>query len=115
MSEIPEVVHLACRDLFFATKIEATVRQLGMSLVRVETAGDLEDASLLIVDLDAPVAGPIALIREARERSASLRIVAFVRHDRSERIREAREAGVTQVLSRGAFSERLPALIQKQS
>lgn len=101
-------------DLFFGARIEATARPLGIAVSRLPDEPGPEDpppAALAIVDLDGK-GDPLAWIRRLREQGEEIPVVAFVRHDESERIREGREAGATRILSRGAFSQRLPDLLR---
>lgn len=105
-------VLVSCSDLIFASKISVTVRALGGEIVSFGDEGGRTPA-LAIVDLDDVRSDAVSIVRELRERSGELPILAFVRHDRSDRIQAAREAGATRVLSRGAFSERLPTLVKE--
>lgn len=105
---------LGCADLFFASRIETTARQLGFRVERLPAAptDDAPPSSVLaIVDLDDR-GEPLAWIRRLRAQGEGYPIVAFVRHDESERIRQGREAGASRILSRGAFSQKLPDLLQ---
>jgi DNA-binding NarL/FixJ family response regulator len=112
--EAPLLV-LACRDLFFASRIETVARKLGWGAERLPDRpprNSAEQPNLAIVDLDGGD-DPIAWVRELRRGGEELTIVAFVRHDEAERIRAAREAGASQVLSRGAFTQKLPGLLER--
>jgi len=105
---------LACRDLFFASRIETVARKLGWGVERLPDhppRNSAERPALAIVDLDG-AGDPIAWVRELRGSSEELAVVGFVRHDEAERIRAAREAGASLVLSRGAFTQKLPGLLE---
>jgi CheY-like chemotaxis protein len=105
-------------DLFFASKIGETARQLG---VAVEFASSrqavLEKASrapaLVILDLGAGTLEPIGLIAKLKADPAlrTARIVGFVNHERTDLIEQAREAGCDEVLTRGAFTKGLPGML----
>lgn len=114
MSRTPTIL-IACTDLFFATRIQSTAQQLGatwsMATWPLPAWGEGTAPDLAIVDLDGTRLPADDLIRELRGRSHDLPIVAFVQHDRVEAIRGAREAGASQVLSRGGFSQKLPDLV----
>lgn len=113
MSAAP-TLFLGCADLFFATRIETTARKLGFRIERLP-AQPVEltppAGSLAIVDLDG-AGDPLGWIRRFPE---GVSVVAFVRHDEADKIRAAREAGASRVLSRGAFSQKLPALLKEAS
>lgn len=112
---MPRNVLLASTDLFFSTRIVETARQVGASITQVR-GGAGEEASrlapdLVLVDLSATAFDPVAAIAEVRAASPGAQIVAFVRHEETETIRSAREAGADDVFARGAFSARLPSLL----
>lgn len=106
-------------DLMFASKIRATAAHAGVDVTFV-TAPDsvlpkIQESrpSLVIFDLDRDPLDPVGAIRAIRE-SASLRqtrLVAFVRHTSVERIAEAREAGIDQVLARSGFFPALAGML----
>ncbi|HEY0838578.1 MAG TPA: hypothetical protein VGD74_00190 [Vulgatibacter sp.] len=104
---------LACTDLFFASKVRETARHAGAAILPDIAAWPPdEEPQLAIVDLDATSFDPLQLVRDLRGRLGErVSIVAFVRHDKVELVKSAREAGADKVLSRGAFSERLPSLL----
>lgn len=110
-------VLLLCSDFIFSTKIQATARQVGVSLrsLREGLVEAAKEASLVLVDLDAAALSPLEVIRSIRRSSPELAIVCFVRHDHVELIKAAREAGASRVLARNAFSERLPTLLSQSN
>ena len=98
-------------DLFFASKIQETGKQLG---VRIHTVGGEEAllksinegaASALILDLDCRSTDTVQLIRtlKADPQAQILPLVAFVRHTHMDLMREAQEAGCVLVLPRSSF------------
>jgi CheY-like chemotaxis protein len=104
-------------DLFFATRIEATARALGVRL-EAAAATDLlavarrEPPDLILLDLHAP-GDPVALGRALKQDPlvAGIPIVGFYSHvDRDLRER-ALAAGIEHVLPRSAFTRRLPDLL----
>lgn len=106
-------------DLFFASKIGETARQLGVA-VEFASSGQalLEKASpapsLVILDLGAASLDPISLITQLKANPAlgSARVVGFVNHERTDLVEQARQAGCDQVLTRGAFAKDLPSLLR---
>ncbi|MDQ3069724.1 MAG: hypothetical protein M3R55_08350 [Acidobacteriota bacterium] len=98
-------------DLLFRSKIRAVAARTGATLSFMK-AGDhpsLSGAALAIIDLDGPDAVPtIASLRAAWP---ALRTVGFVSHVHADRIREARAAGVGEVMARSAFVSALASLL----
>lgn len=106
-------VLLVCSDFLFASRILETARQLAVEIVQVRSDAGAEaqkvECDLAIVDLAIP--GAIQAIGDIRQVRPGARIVAFVRHEEVDAIRAARQAGASDVLARGAFSEKLPELL----
>lgn len=105
-------------DLFFSSKISETARQLGVRVVFAQTQDVLtsrarDGARLVVLDLGAAQLDPLGLIRtlKADESTSATPIVAFANHERTDLITGAREAGCDQVMTRGAFSSGLPAIL----
>jgi CheY-like chemotaxis protein len=108
-------------DLFFAAKILDAASQLGLETEIIRPA-DFKPARLaqpraavLIVDLNATSADPIALIRQLKSDPAlgSVPVVGFVSHVQVELQQAARAAGCDQVLPRSKFSATLPDLLRR--
>lgn len=107
-------------DLFFSSKITETARHLGLQVV---LAGNSEaivrraagGAAIVLLDLGAAQLDPIGTISQLKSdpATASIRIVAFANHEKTDDIRRAREAGCDQVMTRGAFSSGLPSILQE--
>ena len=108
-------------DLFFAAKILDAARPLGLE-TEIIRAADFNPARLaqprpavLIVDLNATSADPIALIRQLKSDPAlgSVPVVGFVSHVQVEVQEAARAAGCDAVLPRSKFSATLPDLLRR--
>ncbi len=105
-------------DLFFASKITETAKHVGM---QVEFAGSAEALlakvseapARIILDLNQQNLGPVALIGKlkADPALANVPVTAFVNHECTDLIEEAKQAGCDEVLTRGAFSQSLPELL----
>lgn len=118
MSGVPERrrVLVAVPDLFFATRIAETARLLGIAAEACETI-ELADRlrigrpALAIVDLHAP--GMLEAVRSARAdpACADLPVVGFYSHVDRSLAQAARDAGVTEVLARSAFTARLTTIL----
>lgn len=97
------------RDLMFASRVRGVAPEAVVARGReqlLEAVG--RDTRLVIVELEAP--GALEAVREVRERSAGVRLVAFGPHVMEDALEAAREAGA-EVLPRGAFVKRLPELV----
>ena len=110
-------VLVAVPSLFFATRIGETARTLGIETETCEPAQLAERVraarpALAIVDLHAP--GVLEAVRAARAdpAGAELPVVGFYSHVDPALALAARDAGVTQVLTRSAFTARLAAILQ---
>lgn len=120
MPDSPAFAVAGVPDLFFSSKITETARHLGLQVVLAGTADALVTraaggAAIILLDLGAAQLDPIATISRLKSdpATASIRIVAFANHEKTDDIRQAREAGCDEVLTRGAFSSGLPAILQK--
>ena len=110
----------AVDDLFFASKIRGAAEQLNVSVDFAKTADALFDAaktdvpSLVILDLNSERADALALARrlKADEQLRAVPVVAFLSHVQTELQTRAEEAGVDHVLSRSAFTKRLPEILR---
>lgn len=110
----------AAADLIWASKIKASADALGLSARPVRTpemlAARLADTpggpSALLVDMDKGD-DALVLIRQARAALPGLAIVAFGPHVAKELLQSAREAGATDVLTRGALEHNLEDVLMK--
>lgn len=97
-------------DLLFRSKIRAAASATGAAVSFLKDPHDaaLSGTSIAIVDLDAP--GAIDTVHALRDAWPSLRIVGYVSHVHTDRIRDARAAGAD-VMARSAFVTALPSLL----
>jgi CheY-like chemotaxis protein len=107
-------------DLFFASKISETARQLGLSVEFASSHKALVDKALtepglIILDLAAAPLDPVGLIGRMKADPAlqAARIVAFANHERTDLIEQARAAGCDEVLTRGAFTKNLAGILTR--
>ena len=103
-------------DLFFATKIAATARLVGVALEVVPHQRALAraggpGAALLLLDLHTPDA--IALVTALKAAQPALPVVGFYSHVETALRRDALAAGADAALPRSAFVARLPELLQR--
>jgi CheY-like chemotaxis protein len=109
-------------DLFFATKIGATARHLGIRVDFAETQDKLlakisDPPAMIIVDLGAANWTPLSLIEKIKADPllSETPVVGFANHERSDLMDGAKAAGCDQVLTRGAFSNGLPEILRRVS
>lgn len=107
------------RDLFFGMRIRNALKQMGFATVLTKTEAEFEAAItsepslpvLALIDFNHAVHWrAIATMVEAY---ADLPVLAFGAHTDTASFKAAREAGVTRVISNGAFSQQLPELVEK--
>ena len=104
----PHALIVVClvRDLMFAGKI--TAAGVPARVVRDPAALATADGSHLVVDLNQE--GALAAAVAWRTRTGRP-VVGFVAHVDTSTIEAARAAGIDRVMARGAFAQRLPALL----
>lgn len=113
-----------CADLIFATKIRSTADALGIvtrpvrneamlqaRLDRVDDGKPNEPVTALLLDLDTGEDG-LKLLDQARRHAPNLTVIAFGAHVATELLDAAQQRGADQVMPRGAFTARLPQLLQ---
>ena len=97
-------------DLFFASKISATAKELNTEVVFCSSAEKVpSDAGRICVDLNATSFDAIDEIRKLRPAHPAP-IVAFLSHVQVDLKQRAEEAGATEVMPRSAFVQRLVEL-----
>lgn len=102
----------------FLSRIREAARSAGLGVRAVRTAPELlggarEGARLVLVDADSarlPWAEAVRALR-ADEMTLRLPVVAFLSHVHAERAEQARVAGCSRVLARGAFVRELPGIM----
>jgi CheY-like chemotaxis protein len=108
-------------DLMFVSKIRTAASQGGVAVAFARSsAGALAEMrksapSLVILDLNNPRTDPLGTVNamKADPELASIPTVGYVSHVQTDVIEAARAAGVEEVLARSAFSERLPAILER--
>jgi PleD family two-component response regulator len=106
-------------DLMFTSKIKTTAAQLGLPVTFARSADAAMTEmhktapSLVILDLNNNRTSPLDLISNMKQDPAlrSVRTVGYVSHVMTDVIDAARKAGVSEVLARSAFSERLADIL----
>src|SRR5260370_42260049 len=105
----------------FMSKIRAAAAQLGVTVTFARsTDGAIAEMkkghpSLVILDLNNPRTGPLAIVAamKADAELTSIPTVGFASHMQVDVIETARQAGVGEVLPRSAFVQRLGEILQR--
>ncbi len=103
-------------DLMFTSKLKTAAKHLGVPLTCARSSATAlaemraNAPALVIVDLNNPRTDPLGVVAamKADPALAAIPTVGFSHHAETETIAAARRAGMTDVLARGAFFERLP-------
>jgi PleD family two-component response regulator len=106
-------------DLMFTSKIKTTASQLGVAVTFARSAeaalGEMRKSapSLVILDLNNARTDPLGLVASMKQDPAlaSVRTVGYASHVMTDVIDAARRAGVSDVLARSAFSQRLAEIL----
>jgi len=111
-------VLLVSADLFLGSRIQGAVTAGGCSLI-VASSGSAAVArltegvyALVLIDLETPGLDPGEVVRVANENSPTT-TVAYGPHVREPQLAAAREAGCTEVLSRGKFDATINELLSR--
>lgn len=99
-------------DLMFASRVRAAAQAAGLEFYfgGVLPDGDLGDVRFVILDLATRrgLAGTIA--PSCAERCPDARLIAYGPHVQVDRLDEARQSGIPNVLTNGQFNAQLPQL-----
>lgn len=113
---LPRVIVLS-RDLFFGMRIRNALKQMGFATVIRKSEVDLdaelasEPAALVLIDFNTAVEW--LQVSDTIAAYSGIPVIAFGPHTDTEAFQSARNAGVTRVISNGAFSQQLPELVKK--
>jgi DNA-binding NarL/FixJ family response regulator len=113
------MVIAAVDDLLFSMKIRTVARQLGVEVVFARSPEAIlrevreRRPALVILDLNGERLAPIDTIRAIATDPAlaGVRTVGFVSHVQAGTIAAAREAGVSDVMARSAFTAALADIL----
>jgi PleD family two-component response regulator len=108
-------------DLMFTSKIRTTAAQLGVTVAFARSADSAlaeirkTRPSLVIMDLNNPRTQPLAIVGAMKEDPslAAIPTLGYASHVQTDVIDAARAAGVNDVLARSAFTQQLPAILQR--
>lgn len=112
----------AVQDIFFATKITAAAKRVGVTVEFIHEENKLLETtesfpSVVIVDLNDSSLSPVELIRKLKTNPPrrEVQIIGYVSHVQGELMREAQKAGCDLVLPRSVFSQQLDELLRQRS
>jgi DNA-binding NarL/FixJ family response regulator len=115
-----EPILAVVEDLIFLSKIQQTARQVGVTVEPVEIsklAGRLQQgrSQSVILDLNHRSGRMLEIARAVKSgaESSKVRMVGFLSHVQADLAREARLAGLDQVMARSAFTDQLPELLRE--
>jgi PleD family two-component response regulator len=108
-------------DLMFSSKIKTAAGQLGVPVAFARTSASAltemrrELPSVVILDLNNTRTDPLGMIAAMRADPAlaTVRTVGFVSHVDTALIDAARQAGITEVLARSAFTAQLAEILTR--
>ena len=108
-------------DLMFTSKIKTTAGRIGVAVTFARSAdvalSEMRKAapSLVIFDLNNPRTDPLGIVAamHADPALAAIPTVGFVSHVDTAVINAARQAGVTEVLARSAFTTQLADILKR--
>ena len=110
---------IACRDLLFRSKVETTLRHLGLVPRTLGAAGDpgvamlQERPAAAIVDLGLPEERWRAVVAAARAADPPIPVLAFGSHVDRPSQQAARAAGCDLVVANSRLARELPALVER--
>jgi DNA-binding NarL/FixJ family response regulator len=116
----PAPILLVVEDLIFLSKIQQTAAQTGIQVesaeitqVRERILSSLPPA--VIFDLNHRSGKAVEAARSVKTDPATsrVRVLGFLSHVQTDLARQAREAGLDQVMARSTFSQRLPDLLRE--
>ncbi len=115
-----ETILVVVEDLIFLSKIQQTSRQIGVEVEPVEITKLAERlqqnaprAILLDLNHRSGRALEVARMVKSGAQASHVQIVGFLSHVQGDLARQAREAGLDQVMARSAFAQQLPQLLRQ--
>ncbi len=117
---MPAPVIVYSPDLLLRQKLVTGIEAIGRVAVGAASETRLRSrlangAGALIIEMDADGVDAVTLLSELRTdpATAGLPIAGFCAHTREDLIQDARAAGATMVVSRGAIVRKLPAVVEE--
>ena len=108
--ESPPVAVFLSGDLMFASRIKSAAQAAGYEFKMGASVPDCPNIRLVIVDLATRFAAVASLMETCRQCCPDAQVVAFGPHVQTDRLEQARQAGIPSVLTRGKFDRDLGEL-----
>ena len=113
-------VLVAINDIFFYAKLKEALSPAGYQLERVRSADEAvakagaSRPAALVINMNEDRFSAIDLLKDVKalDGLAALPVLAFANHEEVDTFRQARELGVTKIVSRNEFSARTLALVE---
>lgn len=109
-------------DLMFTVKIQEAAKRAGMESVFVNSQKDAlaqakENPAVIIFDLNHAAVEPLETIAKLKgdHETSKINLLGFVSHVQVDLKKAAQESGCDVVIARSAFSQNLPALLDRYS
>ena len=105
-------------NLFFQARIQAVAKQIGVEVKMAPSGEELvtealaNPPALVIVDLNAKT-GPLDAVRRLRGSETSALIIGYLAHVQTDLAAEGAEAGCSQVMPQGKFTQELPMILAR--
>ncbi|HEX4167700.1 MAG TPA: response regulator [Bryobacteraceae bacterium] len=120
MTNPEKTVVAVLSDLMFRVKIQEAAKRAGLESMFVESSADALTAAkagpaVIIFDLNYPGAAPLETIAalKADETTRGIQLIGFVPHVQVDLRQMAEDKGCDLVVARSAFSQNLPALLER--
>jgi CheY-like chemotaxis protein len=120
--QLPVRILAAVTDLFFAGKITAAAKRVGVPVEFVRSESELlqktdSAPAILLLDLNDARLDPVSLVArlKADPLRKDVRVIAFLSHVQVDLKRAADQAGCDLVLPRSVFSQQLDDLLRQRS
>ena len=119
--ENPKNILVGVSDIFFYTKIRDAFKPAGYTLGRIRNQEEVLEradalkplAVILNMNDDRLNARQTLSTLKGEERFQSLPVLAFANHEEVDTWRQAKELGISKIVSRNEFSARTLALLQE--
>ena len=119
--ETPKNILVGVTDVFFYTKIRDAFKPAGYTLERIrkqekviEQADALKPMAVILnMNDDRLNAFQTLSTLKGEERFQTLPVLAFANHEEVDTFRQAKELGISKIVSRNEFSARTLALLQE--
>ena len=106
------------RDMFWVSRIKEASRNKNIELTFLREINDhseLNNSSLIIIDLADSQLNPIETIKKIRRSSTEVEIIGYYPHVRKDLMKDCMNAGCSSALTNSIFSKELINIISKKT